>query len=149
MTESVRRFYFLLLLAFAALLLMPGNGAAQGSAELLQKAKQLEDQQNYPAAEDLYRKILASDPDNPEALKQMGLLEQTNLQLDRSIEHFKRVLADAPDYPQVNFFLGLSYNSKRSELRWSYGVPPTSSRRRQPQERWLQAVWSSLDGTAL
>jgi tetratricopeptide (TPR) repeat protein len=93
---------------------MPAPGLAQqgAEAELFKQARAYEDQQNYPAAEDLYRRVLASDPDNPEALKHLGILEQTDLKLDDSIETFKRVLSGHPDYPQVNFYLGLSYYAK-------------------------------------
>jgi tetratricopeptide (TPR) repeat protein len=53
--------------------------------------------------------VLTSDPNNLEALKRLGIVEQTELKFNDSIEHFKRVLGEHPDYPQVNFFLGLSY----------------------------------------
>src|SRR5262249_24534503 len=100
--------------AFAvALMLLPAAARAQGSAELLREAKQLEAQKNYPAAEDVDRRIVAAEPGNLEALKQIGILEQTNLQFDASIGQFQQVLAHTPDYPQVNFFLGLSYYGKR------------------------------------
>ena len=93
---------------------MPGAGWAQqlGNIELLKQAQAFVDAQNYPAAESIYRQLLASNPDNPEALKRLGILEQTNMKLDESIEHFKRILLKQPEYSQVNFFLGLSYYGK-------------------------------------
>jgi len=87
----------------------PSTGLAQQDSDLIKQAKADEEQQNYPAAEDLYRRVLAAEPDNLEALKQLGILEQTDLKFSDSITHFKRVLAAKPEYPQVNFFLGLSY----------------------------------------
>ena len=92
------------------LVIMPAAGVAQqGTTDLLRQGQAYEDQQNYPAAEDIYRRVLASDPDHPEALKHLGMLEQNDLKFNESIVHFKRVLADQPDYPQVNLYLGLSY----------------------------------------
>jgi tetratricopeptide (TPR) repeat protein len=104
----------LLALTVGWLMAFPLMGGAQqeGAAELFKQAKVLEDAQNYAAAESLYLKVLASDPDNSEALKRLGILEQTDMKLDDSIAHFKRVLAAHPDYPEVNFYLGLSYYGK-------------------------------------
>src|SRR6185369_11804034 len=44
-----------------------------------------------------------------EALKRLGIVEQTELKFDESIEAFKRVSRAHPEYPQISFFLGLSY----------------------------------------
>lgn len=106
------------LIAAIALLVWLGSmatGLAQeggASSELLKQAHAYEKQQNYDAAEAIYRKVLATDPANPEALKGLGVLQQTVLKFDDSIDTFKRVLARHPAYPQVNFFLGLSYYGK-------------------------------------
>ncbi len=105
--SGVRLTVFLVFLG--GLVLNPVTGAAGQNSDLLKQAQTYEAQQNYPAAESIYQKVLASEPDNPEALKHLGILEQTDLKFSESIEHFKRLLASQPDYPQVNFFLGLSY----------------------------------------
>src|SRR5579884_4018788 len=83
--------------------------AQQGTTDLFQQARVYEREQNYAAAESVYRKVLASHPDNPEALKRLGIVEQTELRFNDSVELFKRILREHPNYPQVNFFLGLSY----------------------------------------
>ena len=106
-------------LAILALLGMflcrPAYGSPmQDAADPFQQAQAYEQAQNYPAAESVYRKVLASDPNNPEALKRLGIVEQTELKFDASIEHFKLVLRDHPDYLQANFFLGLSYFGKQN-----------------------------------
>src|SRR4026207_864516 len=67
------------------------------AADLLEQAQAYEQAQDYPAAENMYRKVLASNPKNPEALKRLGILEQTELKFDASIEHFQVVLRDHPD----------------------------------------------------
>jgi tetratricopeptide (TPR) repeat protein len=82
---------------------------AQQETDLFRQARAYENLQNYPAAENIYRKVLASDPNDPEALKRLGILEQTELKFSDSIEHFRRILLKNPDYPQVNFLLGVSF----------------------------------------
>src|SRR5437879_13597935 len=93
------------------LAIMPATGLAQqkGPADLFEQAQVYERERNYAAAESVYQKVLASDSDNPEALKRLGIVQQTELRFSDSIELFKRALRVHPDYPQVNFFLGLSY----------------------------------------
>jgi tetratricopeptide (TPR) repeat protein len=55
---------------------------------------------------------LAVAPGNLETLKRLGILQQTELRFDDSIQLFKQVLASDPQYKGVNFFLGLSYFGK-------------------------------------
>ena len=86
-----------------------GPAQQERATDLFKQAQVYEGEQNYAAAESIYRKALTSDPANPEALKRLGIVEQTELKFSDSIELFKRVLREHPDYPQVNFFLGLSY----------------------------------------
>ena len=107
-----RRMAMVVLLGWLVSVPAVGRAQQQGAADLYKQAQAYEDQQNYPAAESIYRKVLASDPDNLEALKHLGILQQTELKFDDSIESFKRVLAGHPGYSQVNFFLGLSYYGK-------------------------------------
>ncbi|PYV22488.1 MAG: hypothetical protein DMG24_16640, partial [Acidobacteria bacterium] len=42
-------------------------------------------------------------------LKRLGIVYQTELKLQESIDVFQRVLHGAPQYPEVNFYVGLSY----------------------------------------
>src|SRR5438094_6908179 len=57
---------------------MPTAGLAQQeeAADLFKRAQVYESEQNYAAAESIYRQVLASDPNNPEALKRLGIVEQ-------------------------------------------------------------------------
>jgi tetratricopeptide (TPR) repeat protein len=79
---------------------------------LLKDARGEENSGNYASAERLYRQALAIAPESLESLKRLGVLEQTELKFDDSIQLFKQVLASDPSFPQVNFFLGTSYFGK-------------------------------------
>jgi tetratricopeptide (TPR) repeat protein len=115
----------------------PGTGLAQqaGAADLFSQAQVYEREQNYAMAEGVYRRLLASDPNNPEALKRLGIVEQTEFKFKESIEVFQHVLREHPNYPQVNFYLGLSYYGQRQfkdaitsfqqELKTGEPSPPT------------------------
>ena len=124
------------LLVGAFLLASPWVGFAQvGTADLFEEAQHFEDQQDYAAAENVFKKILSTDPESLEALKRLGILEQTTLRFPDSIVHFKHVLSQSPEYPQVNFFLAVSYFGQRNypdaiasfekELRTSTPHPAT------------------------
>jgi tetratricopeptide (TPR) repeat protein len=98
----------------AWIVIIPAAGWAQQgtAAELLKQAEAFEDKNNLDAAEAIYRKILVSDPANPEAWKRLGILQQADHKFDDSINSFNHVLARHPAYGNVNLFLGLSYYGK-------------------------------------
>jgi tetratricopeptide (TPR) repeat protein len=79
---------------------------------LLDRARDRERSGDYPGAEQIYFQALAISRNDPEILKRLGVLEQTELKFDQSIEHFRRVLAHGPKYSEVNFFMGVSYFGK-------------------------------------
>jgi tetratricopeptide (TPR) repeat protein len=79
---------------------------------LLEQARTAEKAGDYAAAGRVYAQALALAPGNLEVLKRVGVLEQTELKFDDSIERFQQVLSRDPQYPEVNFFLGVSYLGK-------------------------------------
>ena len=81
---------------------------------LFEQARGEEATGDYSAAERTYHEGLEVAPKNLEALKRLGVLLQTELKFDDSIQSFKQVLAIDPAYPAVNFFLGVSYFGKNS-----------------------------------
>src|SRR6266567_546040 len=88
---------------------------------LLEQARAAEKTGDYQAAERVYRQALALAPGHLEALKRLGVLQQTELKFGESVESFKQVLAHDAHYPEVNFFLGVSYfgeNEMSDALRW-------------------------------
>ena len=94
-------------------LLLSIQAAAQSDLKaLLEQARADEKAGDYAAAGRLYAQAMALSPGNPEVLKRAGVLEQTELKFDESIEQFQQVLSRDPQYPEVNFFLGVSYLGK-------------------------------------
>src|SRR6202158_3028213 len=102
---------YLLFAALAAILATTAWATqTQSNVEiLLEQARSEEKTGDYAAAERIYRQTLALSPDILEALKRLGILEQTELKFEDSIRLFKQVLASDARYPGVNFFLGVSY----------------------------------------
>ena len=91
--------------------------AAQGDLyALLEQARTREKAGDYAAAARVYEQAMALAPGNSEVLKRLGVLEQTELKFDDSIENFQRVLIRDPQYPEVNFFLGVSYLGKNDAI---------------------------------
>jgi len=95
------------------LLLAAQFGYAQEKARSLEdyfrQAKELETREDYSGAEKIYQEAAASYPRQPEILKRLGLIYQTELKFQESIDTFQKVLQEAPQYPEANFYLGLSY----------------------------------------
>ena len=90
---------------------LPDSSCGSTSQRLesyLTRAQQLEGWQDYPGAEAVYKEAMAAFPDQPEILKRLGLLYQTEHKFEASIKAFQKALQRAPAYPQVNFHLAVS-----------------------------------------
>src|SRR5216684_3126378 len=113
---------------------------------LLEQARAAEKTGDYQAAERVYLQALAIDPDNLETLKRLGVLQQTELKFSESVESFKQVLAHDAHYPDVNFFLGVSYfgendfNQAIQSFELELGTPKPHRRCRYYLALALQAV---------
>lgn len=95
------------------LLLLAEQAAAQNDLPaLLERARSDERAGDYAGAARVYQEAIALAPGNLEVLKRVGVLEQTELKFDESIERFQQVLGRDPEYQDVNFFLGVSYLGK-------------------------------------
>ena len=57
----------------------------------------------------LLREVLAADPDNQEAMYQLGILSMQSNQYDKAAGRFEQILAKHPDNTQARFYLGLAY----------------------------------------
>lgn len=82
---------------------------SQTVGDFLSKAKQFEGKQDYDGAIGVYKQALTAFPDQPEILKHLGIVYQTQLKFAESIDVFQQVLRRDTQYPEVNFYLGLSY----------------------------------------
>lgn len=99
-------------LACLAAFFFPAYASGQPQSEvaaLYDQARASEKSGDYGAAERVYLRALELAPGNPEALKRLGIVEQTEMKFDESITHFKRALSRDAQYPEVNFFIGVSY----------------------------------------
>src|SRR3984893_2324487 len=76
---------------------------------LLEQARTAEKAEDYQAAERVYLQALARAPGNLETLKRLGVVQQTEQKFAASIESFKQVLEHDAQYPEANFYLGVSY----------------------------------------
>lgn len=104
------RFWAVLFCLISGPLLVPLAVPAQGDiSALLEQARAAEKSGDYQAAERVYQQALMLAPGNLEALKRLGVVQQTELRFGDSIKSFKQVLATSAQYPEVNFFLGVSY----------------------------------------
>src|SRR5688572_3611777 len=115
----------LILCRSLVLLLCCRWAAAQGATlsleDYFRQARELEARQDFAGAEKIYREAAASFPKQPEVLKRLGLVLQTELKFQESIATFQQVLQQAPQYPEVNFYLGLSHlglNEFQKAIEW-------------------------------
>src|SRR6266571_8284898 len=86
-----------------------GQATPQDLDEYFRRARELEQHEDYAGAERLYQDAAKSYPHQPEILKRLGIVYQTELKFPESLDTFSRVLQGAPQYPEVNFYQGLSY----------------------------------------
>jgi len=57
----------------------------------------------------LLREVIAEDPNNEQALFNLGLLSIRSGQHDKAVERFTEVLKNNPDHLQAKLYLGISY----------------------------------------
>jgi tetratricopeptide (TPR) repeat protein len=110
--NRVTRLNTWLRLVFLAVFFLPSHVSCRPQSELAalyDQARTLEKHSDYAAAESVYLKALELAPGNPETLKRLGIVEQTEMKFDESIIHFKQALSRDAQYAEVNFFLGVSY----------------------------------------
>ena len=93
----------------AVFFLLAASLLAQDLESLLERARAAEKIGDYASAGRVYEQALAANPANLEVLKRFGILQQTELKFEESIQRFTAVLAQDPKYPEVKFFLGVSY----------------------------------------
>src|SRR5437879_1753695 len=108
-SSPARLWAVLICLSSSVLLAAPVVPGQSDVAAFLEQARTAEKTGDYQAAERVYLQALAIAPGNLETLKRLGVLQQTELKFGESVENFKQVLTHDAQYPEVNFFLGVSY----------------------------------------
>jgi len=100
---------------FLALMLIAGRSGGLALSptttvdEYFSQARALEASQNYGMAEQVYLEAAKNYPQNPEVLKRLGIIYQTELKFQDSVDSFQKALDIDPKYSEVNFYTGLSY----------------------------------------
>lgn len=86
---------------------VPGAEQTLGTPLSLAEANEAFNRGDFRRALEGYKRILESDPENPEALTQIGVLLARGEHHDEAIKMFDRVLGIRPNYPQALFEKGL------------------------------------------
>ena len=106
---SVRRVRGVILVFIACGSLVLAQARPQALDDYFNRAREMEKSEDYAGAERVYQEAAVKFPNQPEVLKRLGIVYQTELKFSESISTFQEVLQGAPQYPEVNFYLGLSY----------------------------------------
>ncbi len=77
--------------------------------DYFRQAADCEKREDYAGAEKIYLEAARNFPNQPEIPKRLGIVYQTELKFQESINTFDQVLKSAPQYPEVNFYEGVSY----------------------------------------
>jgi len=85
----------------------PGGATGAGTPSSLDAANAAFNRGDFRSALEGYKRILGGDPENPEALTQIGVLLARGEHYDEAIETFDRVLSLRPNYPHALFEKGL------------------------------------------
>ena len=85
----------------------PGGATGAGTPSSLEAANAAFNRGDFRSALEGYKRILGGDPENPEALTQIGVLLARGEHYDEAIETFDRVLSLRPNYPHALFEKGL------------------------------------------
>jgi tetratricopeptide (TPR) repeat protein len=103
------RFVPVLVTVLTSALLSHAGGPPQTLENFLSEAKQLEGKQDYDGAIKVYLQASSAFPDQPEILKRLGIMYQTELKFADSIQAFQKALDINQQYPETNFYMGVSY----------------------------------------
>lgn len=85
----------------------PGSEPVGGIPSSLEEANEAFNRGDFRRALEGYKRILENDPENPEALTQIGVLLARGEHHDEAIKMFDRVLGIQPNHPQALFEKGL------------------------------------------
>jgi len=86
---------------------LTGTQPAGGTDALLAQGRAAFEQRNWAQAIELFKKVLASDPNQPEAHAYMGLILAQAGHADGALMAFDRALATAPNFPPALWGKGM------------------------------------------
>ncbi|HEY0651781.1 MAG TPA: tetratricopeptide repeat protein, partial [Chryseosolibacter sp.] len=85
------------------------GGEYANSSELYDKAEEARYSGNYDSAEYYYRKILADDPENLDALNGIGILSINRQHYDQAVNQFEDALRIDPDFKFARYNKALTF----------------------------------------
>src|SRR5438552_16727788 len=74
----------------------------QSPEDYFLQASEAEKRQDFAGAEKIYLEAARNYPNQPEIFKRLGIIYQTELKFQESIDTFQKVLDGAPQYPELH-----------------------------------------------
>ncbi len=124
---------------------VPGGEQTLGTPSSLEEANAAFNRGDFRSALDGYKRILDSDPDNPGALTQIGVLLAQGGHHDEAIKRFDRVLQVVPNYPQALFEKGLVLFQGKVQPREGMKVWEQLIKTAPPDNQYAMAAKRMLD----
>lgn len=134
---------------------VPGREETLGTPTSLEEANEAFDRGDFRRALEGYKRILEGDPENLEALTQLGVLLSRGEHHDEAIKVFDRVLGIRPNYPHALYEKGLVFFQGKVQPRegvkiWEQLIEtaPPDDQYAMSAKRMLDQVRSSMDRPA-
>ena len=130
----------------------PGGEQTLGTPSSLEEANEAFNRGDFRRALEGYKKILENDPENPDALAQIGVLLSRGQHYDEAIMMFDRVLKIQPNHPQALFEKGLVLFQGKVQPRegakiWEQLIQtaPSDNQYAMAAKQMLEQVRASMD----
>jgi cytochrome c-type biogenesis protein CcmH/NrfG len=123
----------------------PGGERTLGTPTSLQEANEAFNRGDFRRALEGYRSILDKDPENPEALTQIGVLLARGQHHDEAIKAFDKVLGIQPNYPHALFEKGLVLFQGKVQPREGMKVWEQLIQTAPPGDQYATAAKGMLD----
>src|SRR5579884_960492 len=91
----------------------PASGQAKTPSldDDFRHARELEKREDYAGAERVYQEAARNFPNQPEILKRLGIVYQTELKFQESVDAFNRELQANPRHRRARYYLAQAYRS--------------------------------------